>query len=50
MEKWVELNRKYAELWPVIITQKDPLPEADERDGEPDKLEKYFSEGPGEGG
>ena len=49
-EKWVELNGKYAELWPVIITQKDPLPEADERDGEPDKLEKYFSEGPGEGG
>ncbi len=49
-EKWVELNRKYAELWPVIITQKDPLPEADERDGEQDKLEKYFSEEPGEGG
>jgi len=37
-------------FWPVIITQKDPLPEADERDGEADKLEKYFSEGPGEGG
>ena len=33
-EKWVEFNRKYAEQWPVIITKKDPLPEADERDGE----------------
>ena len=34
MEKWVEFNRKYSEIWPVIITQKDPLPEAEERDGE----------------
>ena len=50
MEKWVEFNRKYAELWPVIITKKDPLPEAADRDGETDKLEKYFSEAPGEGG
>ena len=43
-------NRKYAEMWPVIITKKDPLPEAEERDGESGKLEKYFSEAPGEGG
>lgn len=49
-EKWVEFNRKYAEQWPVIITKKDPLPEADDRDGEKGKLEKYFSETPGEGG
>ena len=49
-ENWVEFNRKYSELWPVIITKKDPLPEADERDGEDGKLEKYFSEAPGEGG
>ena len=48
-EKWAELNRKYAEIWPNIITQKDPLPEAAERDGEEGKLEKYFSENPGEG-
>jgi len=50
MEKWVEFNRKYSEAWPVIITKKDPLPEAEERDGETGKLEKYFSEAPGEGG
>ena len=47
-ESWVEFNRKYSELWPVI-TKKDPLPEADERDGEEGKLEKYFSEASGEG-
>ena len=34
MEKWVEFNRKYSEAWPVIVTKKDPLPEAEERDGE----------------
>jgi ferredoxin len=46
MEQWVTFNRKYAEKWPVIITRKDPLPEATERDGEKGKLEKYFSEKP----
>jgi len=46
-EKWVEFNRKYSELWPVIVSKKDPLPEAEERDGEEGKLEKYFSEKPG---
>ncbi len=50
MEKWVEFNRKYSEKWPVIITKKDPLPEATERDGETGKREKYFSKAPGEGG
>jgi len=34
----------------VIISKKDPLPGADERAGEEGKLEKYFSEKPGEGG
>jgi len=43
------LNRKYAELWPNIISKLDPLPDATERDGEPGKLEKYFSEAPGDG-
>ena len=33
MEKWVEFNRKYSEMWPVIITKKDPLPTAAEMDG-----------------
>ena len=48
-EKWVAFNRKYSEIWPVITIRKDPLPNAEERDGEPDKLNKYFSENPGEG-
>jgi len=49
MEKWVEFNRKYSELWPVIITKKDQLPNAEEMDGKEGKME-LFSEAPGEGG
>ncbi|MDP2085484.1 MAG: DUF3470 domain-containing protein, partial [Gemmobacter sp.] len=42
-------NRKYSEAWPVLTVRKDPLPDAKERDGEKDKLTRYFSENPGEG-
>lgn len=49
MEKWVEFNRKYSEQWPVITRKKDPLPTAADMDGQAGKLEKYFSEAPGEG-
>ena len=49
LEKWLEVNTKYAELWPVITIKKDPLPGAEEKDGEPEKFEKYFSEKPGAG-
>ena len=50
MDNWVEFNRKYSEMWPVILSKKDQLPEAEDRDGETDKINKYFSENPGEGG
>ncbi|MEL7114874.1 MAG: ferredoxin FdxA [Pseudomonadota bacterium] len=49
MEKWVEFNRKYALEWPNIITKKDPLPNASDMDGVPNKLETHFDPGPGEG-
>lgn len=49
MEDWVEFNRKYSEQWPVITRKKDPMPNAAEMDGQTGKLEKYFSEAPGEG-
>lgn len=45
---WVELNRKYSEVWPNITRKKDPLPEAEEYDGKPNKLE-LLSEKPGSG-
>ena len=48
-EKWVDMNRKFSEAWPVITQKKDPLPTAEEMDGVDGKLDKYFSEAPGEG-
>ncbi len=50
MEKWVEFNREYSELWPVIITKREKLPGAEDRDGEEGKLENHFSPNPGKGG
>ncbi len=46
MQEWVEFNRKYSEVWPVILSAKDPLPEAEEMDGKADKLTTAFSESP----
>ena len=49
MESWVVLNQKYAEVWPNITVKKDQPSDAEKYDGEEGKLEKYFSEKPGEG-
>ena len=49
MEPWVEFNRKYSEIWPVIYERIDPPPDAESHEGEDGKLDKYFSENPGEG-
>ena len=46
MEKWIEFNRKYSELWPVIVEAKEPLDGADDLDGTPGKLDSHFSEKP----
>lgn len=49
VEQWVEINRKYAELWPNITQTIDAPADADEMNGVAGKFEKYFSEKPGEG-
>ena len=38
---WMERNAKYSQIWPNITEQKDPLPDADVWDGEPDKWETF---------
>ena len=48
-EKWLEINRQYAEIWPNITRKKDPLPDADRWKDVPDKFEKHFSSEPGSG-
>lgn len=46
MEEWVDFNRKYSELWPVITEAKDPLDSAEDMDGKTGKLDTAFSENP----
>jgi len=49
LEKWLEINTKFASIWPNITQQSEPMPDAEKFDGEKKKFEKYFSEKPGEG-
>ena len=49
LEKWLEINAKYAAIWPVLTVKRDPLPDAEKYDGESEKFEKYFTDAPGEG-
>ncbi|MEM7527791.1 MAG: ferredoxin FdxA [Pseudomonadota bacterium] len=49
LEKWLDINKKYADDWPNLTQKKDAMPEAEELDGESNKYENYFSEAPGEG-
>ena len=37
-EKFIELNAELSLEWPVINVSKEPLPDADEWNGVPDKL------------
>ena len=49
MEAWVEFNRKYSDMWPNIVEKRDPPADAESHEGEDGKMEKYFSEEPGQG-
>ncbi len=46
VEKWIEINAKYSNLWPNINKRKSPLEKADEFNGIKNKFEKYFNPSP----
>ncbi|MBL4588811.1 MAG: ferredoxin family protein [Alphaproteobacteria bacterium] len=48
-EEYLEMNRDYAEKWPVITIKKDPLPTAAEFKDKKNKFKEFFSPKPGEG-
>lgn len=48
LEKWLEINTKYAAEWPNITRKGDPLPDAAEWDGKEGKLAD-LSPNPGKG-
>ena len=43
-EKWLELNKKYSEIWPNISEKKEPTTDDEKLKNEECKLEKYFKE------
>ena len=49
IEKWLEVNREFADKWPNIATKKAAPGDADNFRDEKDKYKKYFSAEPGEG-
>ena len=52
LEKWMDINTKYSELWPVITTINENRPSIEEReewDGVLNKYENHFSEVAGKG-
>ena len=46
-EKWVEINRKYSEIWPNITIKKNPPEDADNFRNEKNKFNIFFSDKPG---
>ena len=49
LEKWLELNREFAQKWPNITAKKDMPKDARAYWDETGKFDKYFSAKPGEG-
>ena len=43
-EQWLEINRKYSEIWPNISEKKDPPTDHEKFKNEQNKYEKYFKE------
>ena len=48
-ERWLEINREMAEIWPNIVQRSDPMPNAETAKEEAGKFEKHFSRNPGHG-
>jgi ferredoxin len=45
-EKWVEMNRQYAQTWPNITRKGTAPADAKAWEGVPDKFEKHFDPNP----
>ena len=47
MEKWVQINRDYAESWPVITEKKESPADSKDWENIKDKYKNHFSKNPG---
>jgi ferredoxin len=48
-EQWIELNAKYAAIWPNITRKKEPPADSKQWEGVADKFATHFSPEPGIG-
>ena len=48
LDKWMNINKKYSNIWPNITEVGEVPADAEEWDGVPDKYENHFSEKPGQ--
>lgn len=48
VEDWLEINKKFAEMWPNLTRKGDQPPDAEDWNGKPDK-KALLSENPGAG-
>ena len=48
IEKWLEINAKYAQVWPNITIKREPPPDAKDWEGKPGKAD-LLSPNPGTG-
>ena len=44
IEKWLEVNDKYSQIWPRITEKKEPPLDSEKYKNEENKYEKYFKE------
>ena len=49
LERWVEMNTKYAEIWPNITLKGKSPEDADDYKDVENKFKEHFSEKPGSG-
>ena len=47
LQKWVEINQKYADIWPNITLKGTPPADADDWKDVKDKFEAHFDPNPG---
>ncbi len=43
-DHWLEVNRKFADIWPNILSKTEPLPDADAQNGKAGKAADFSPE------
>ena len=49
VEIWLEINKKFSEIWPNITEMKEKPSDSEEFSGIENKYQQFFSEKPGDG-